>query len=43
MDPSNILIELDISLAESICGFSKNIKHFNNDNININVDEITRW
>ena len=42
MDPSNILIELDISLAESICGFSKNIKHFNNDNININVDEIIK-
>ena len=42
MDPSNILIELNISLAESICGFSKNIKHFNNKNINITVDEILK-
>ena len=40
MDPSNMLLEIDISLAEALCGFNKNIKYFNNENFNISIDEI---
>ena len=36
MDPSNILMTMEISLAEALCGFSRSIDHLNGDKLFIN-------
>jgi DnaJ-class molecular chaperone len=42
-DPADLLMDLDISLAESICGFQRTIKHVNNTDIEIyNYDKILK-
>lgn len=41
-DPANLLIEFDITLAESLCGFQKNIEHISGKKIPIKYDEISK-
>jgi DnaJ-class molecular chaperone len=41
-DPSNLLYELNISLVESLCGFSKSIEHIDGSTINIKSDNIIK-
>lgn len=42
MDPSNLLMKLDITLCESLIGFSKNIKFLNNTELCITKNDITK-
>jgi len=41
-EPSDLLYELEISLAESLCGFQKTIKHISGSEKNIKSDEIIK-
>jgi len=42
IDGYNLLLQLDISLADSLCGFSRAIKHVDKHDININVIDIIK-
>jgi DnaJ-class molecular chaperone len=42
MDPANLLVELEISLVESLCGCEKTIKHLDNRDLNIVEDNIIK-
>lgn len=42
VDPADLLIEKEISLAESLCGFQMCIPFFNNDNIYISHSKIVK-
>lgn len=42
VDPSDLLIEIDISLAESLCGFTKTVYHLDNKEFVINHDKIVK-
>lgn len=41
-DPADLLMDLDISLAESLCGFEKSIEHISGKKITIKHDEIIK-
>jgi DnaJ-class molecular chaperone len=42
VEESNLVIELNISLAESLCGFSKTITHLNKEELKINMHDMVR-
>lgn len=42
MDPSNLLIEIQITLAESLCGFKKNIQNINGETITLTESNIIK-
>lgn len=42
VDPADLLTDLDINIAESICGFQKTISHISGKNITIKYNETAR-
>jgi DnaJ family protein A protein 2 len=41
-DPADLLFEINISLAESLCGFQKDIEHISGNTISIKYDDVLK-